>query len=312
MTIVTGTIRQDTTPIAGAHVHIYRRDTGALLGSATTGTADGPADGDIHYDKVLLHLPCSGTFGSTQFIDRSPRGLTATAIGNAAISTSVYPTGALALNGAMGYVSVAPVGIILEPISDDFTIDIKFYALNNNGNKGLLAFNCDYHLGIGQWGDRVACGVSSNGYNWTPFTPDIGMTLFKGSHVITANAWHTYSFERYGNIWTGYLDGVIDCQQVSTSLIFPRPENLNLGAWGTGPVPGFFFNGYLRDLRYTSMARYKGPHSPVVDYPTSKPDYGLGNYQIDCGDYSGEVDRLVLAPDGATLLPDLVDRILLP
>lgn len=310
MNVISGTVYDASNNLAPLIlVRAFRRDTGMLLGETITGASATPMPGDAHWDKVIVLVPCAGESGATTFTDVSPLGHTVFTIGNASISKSNHPDGALHLSRDGGYVTITGRTSSLEPLNNDITIDLRFFASTTSGNQGLLSFYNDYHLGIGLWGNHLAVGVSRTGNSWFPFTPDVGGTAFIGDKSITPSSWHTLSLERYNNLWTLYVDNSIDNQISDSSFVFPRMDNLNIGAWGIGS--GIFYGGDIRDFRYTRHARWRGTHDPeLLAFPHGFPDYGLGKFEIPI-DYSGTVD-LRYYSQATELAPDLINTVVVP
>lgn len=92
---------------------------------------------DPHFGDVILLLDCTGEPGSTTFVDRSSFAHTVTANGNAQVSTTLFPDGALICDGTgdglltQSNTALATVG--LSPTNTSpFTIEIRatFDAIN--------------------------------------------------------------------------------------------------------------------------------------------------------------------------------------
>lgn len=88
---------------ADREIRVYRRDTGALLGK----TRSSGGDGDPHFDKVSLLLPCDGDEGSKLITDSSLGQKPMTVTGAASIAKTVtsFGRGCLKFTGSAGAVS---------------------------------------------------------------------------------------------------------------------------------------------------------------------------------------------------------------
>lgn len=290
MAIVTGYVRdRNGDLLADAPVRLYRRDTGALLGSAVSGDGTEAIDGDADYASVTLLLHCDGTNGSTTFTDSSPSQVTVTAYGNATISTAQSKFGGAsgAFDGTEDYL-LFPHS--LSDYSGDFTVELWFKFRTTNQITGNEWYSSAYLFAAGpnysDAGFDLAIGKTSIWLNHAAFSARI----LSGSWTPDTN-WHHLAVTRAGTAFTMWLDGAQLATGSSsaacathTTMAFARCEP-------TGESTSLF-NGYADDIRITKgVARYTAgftvPDAAFLNCAeiAARP---LGQYSIDTT-YSGKV-----------------------
>ena len=317
MPTISGTVYDDAgAPAAGRIVRAYRRDTGALLGSAVT--SDGQAvPGDEHYNSVSLYLPCDGANGSVTVTDKSSLTKAVATIGSVTISTAQSKFG-----GASALFSGSTATLICasDPAFDlgtgDFTLEAWYFAISApTGYLTVLEvqYPTDKHVtirfGDAGFGNKLQVAVDSSSLA-TVWSCGLTTSSFVG-------AWSHIAFTRQSGVCRLFVNGQI--------------QNLNNGVNpSTYPYASFTDNtsvapnqsvkigtgiaGYLDDIRITKgVARYTANFTP----PTA-PHYDrlpadattVGSYGITTA-YTGEVQRIVLDDDAGTLYNDLIDRVVL-
>lgn len=320
MTIVTGYVRDQAGDLlADATVHLIRRDTGALLGSAVSGDGTEEQVGDSEYDHIALLLHFDDTDGSTTFTDNSPTPKTVTAYGDAKISTTQNKFGgsSLKLDGSGDYL-VCSQHADFNFGGGDFTWEAWIYRAAVTDPTYADAIWCSktnpegFGVGIGPEGKIGFVADASSG-TWALWN-GVDSASNRGSAVVSLNTWTHIAFTRSGDTWRGFVNGTLDQTRTISGTISDTTGGYNIGRWHD--TVNRYLNGYIDDLRITKgVARYTDSFTtPTVAFLDSAtlPATPLGLYSIDTT-YSGEVQRIVCAPDSwDPIANDLIDRIILP
>jgi hypothetical protein len=161
-----------------------------------------------------------------------------TADGTAQLSTAQakFGSASLLLDGTDDFVT-SDENIDLS--SGDFTVDMWIRPTSVTGYKGLWQSGTSSLLNVYLIGDQVQGTVAGS------------TTLFLSSTRISANVWTMISVEREGNVHRLYINGVLE-QSSSTAN---RPDD---GVFAIGKNGFGDFNGYIDELRLSSVARYGG------------------------------------------------------
>ena len=225
------------------------------LGSVTvTADANVSATGNAATGAV-------GTVSVTADANVSPTGVEAvgattvnydgpafTADGNAQLSTAQakFGSASLLLDGTDDFVT-SDDNIDLS--SGDFTVDMWIRPTNVTGYKGLWQSGTSSLLNVYLIGDQVQGTVAGS------------TTLFLSSTRISANVWTMISVEREGSVHRLYINGVLE----ASSSTGNRPDD---GVFAIGKNGFGDFNGYIDELRLSSVARYGGTSftEPTANY----------------------------------------------
>ena len=167
-----------------------------------------------------------------------PNGSAFTADGNAQLSTAQAKFGpsSLLLDGTDDFVT-SDENIDLS--SGDFTVDMWIRPTNVTGYKGLWQSGTSSLLNVYLIGNQVQGTVAGS------------TTLFLSSTRISANVWTMISVERERNVHRLYINGVLE----ASSSTGNRPDD---GVFAVGKNGFGDFNGYIDELRLSSVARYGG------------------------------------------------------
>lgn len=229
-----------------------------------------PTGIDPFFSEVELLLPMDGTNASTTFTDASDNGLTVTANGNAAISTSESKFGgaSAAFDGTGDYLAITHNAAIALG-SDAFTIECWVFPTITPTSAGTI------------YGKRASAGtfagvniviaattlapqliVSFNGSTWG--------ILSTSSVALTENEWNHLAVVRNGSQWNLYVNGVSGISATTSSSVYDDGSNATMGA---APGAAFPFTGYIDDFRITkgtNGARYTAAFTPpTAPHPTS-------------------------------------------
>lgn len=287
----------------GRTVRAYRRDTGALLGSATT-SAGPAATNDPHYALTSLALRFNGTDGSTTVTDESVSPKTVTVNGNAQIDTaqSAFGGSSLLLDGTGDFLSV-PNSSAFDFGSGNVTmgfwarpsgvVAVENIAGKRSGtNFGPFSILMD--------AGRLRVRLSTSGSAW-----NVDVT---GSIVLSTSAFTFCEWCRDGNTIRLFVGGVPDGTAAITGSVVTNSEPAYIGALSTGASG---FAGWLDDFVIT-----KGVARRTTNYSGSLPTQYIpaatvlaaGGYSIDTGSYSGECNVIALDDSGGDVENDLVLR----
>lgn len=307
MAVINGVVYDGAgAPAAGRIVRLYRRDSGALLGSAVT--SDGlPIPGDAHFDEVSLLLHFDGANGSTTFTDSSPSPKTVTVYGNTKISAAQSKFGGSSgyFDGNVDFLSAAD-SVDWDFGGYDFSVETWCLFLSHTTTQTLVG---NYQTANGTIGWALQYRSDTAGLRFgygdaalidVPWTPVDG-------------TWYHIAAAREGNALRVFVNGALLKTVTNSTNISGSTAPLLIGClYYTSNIQ--FFNGHLDDLRITKgVARYAAsftppaaPHYDAAEFPAVP----AGSYGITTA-YTGEVQRIVLDDDAGTLYNDLIDRVVL-
>ena len=219
----------------GVQVNVQPDITGL---AATGGVGDVTVTGIGNVYPTGVSADALTPFGGSAF----------TADGNAQLSTAQakFGSASLLLDGTDDFVT-SDENIDLS--SGDFTVDMWIRPTSVTGYKGLWQSGTSSLLNVYLIGDQVQGTVAGS------------TTLFLSSTRISANVWTMISVEREGNVHRLYINGVLE-QSSSTAN---RPDD---GVFAIGKNGFGDFNGYIDELRLSSVARYGGTSftEPTANY----------------------------------------------
>lgn len=196
------------------------------------------------------------------FTDESVNGLTVTAVGNAAITTSVtkFGSGSLALDGSGSWAEVANASLFNFG-AGDFTLEAWVYPTNPQSacsvfsKRGTGEYELALVLYVYQGSTYLV--VSADGMSWA--------LNDGGTAAVAANQWGHIALVRAGSNFSVYWNGVLSQSFTSDTAIYDSTETLNIG--GGGVVNQDFF-GYIDGVRVTKAALYCSDFTPPTAPPT--------------------------------------------
>jgi hypothetical protein len=226
------------------------------------------------YSGATTLLTCQ----STQFIDNSAIPVTITANGNATpklanpfTDTVTGPTpytaatygGSAYFDGTGDYLTV-PDSALLEPGSNNFTVECWFYMTGANPTNGAVLFSkantSSYGpITVGFTSTGAGSGItalsSATGSTW-------GITLLGTATATTLrSSWNHVAYVRNGNVFTLYLNGAVAA--TTTNAIGALVNNTELVRFGQTNFTATDFPGFISNLRYVvGTAVYTGPFVP--------------------------------------------------
>lgn len=305
MGAVSGTVYDSAgAPAAGRAVRAYRRDTGALLGAYTS--SDGESSSDANFSDVSLLLHGGGSDGSTTFTDSSPDARTlSVAAGSPEIDTAQSKFGGSSILFPGGGARI-------------HTADTLPTRLDVGLHGGTIEFFVRFSSFTGPRSHIIGAWLSSNG--WTIelagntsifFGRDGDGTNSASFSGLAAGVWYHFAFVfrgASGNTIDFWLDGIFKGTTTRDTPSSSTSRRLTVGARSDG---GLALDAWIDELRITSVARYTNGVNfdvPTAAYPDADSVLPEGEYLIDCGAYTGEVQVVCLDDDAGTLENDLILR----
>jgi hypothetical protein len=224
-------------------------------GSYSTASSSITAGGDLYYSSVVLLLHADGSGSS--FVDSSSAARTITAGGGATQSATQFKWGvkSLSLNGTSSRLSAS-----IPAIGNTWTVEAWIYLTS---------------LPSGQDGAYIADFRASNGNNYTlGVLGSTGLLYFygygsdlQGTASISTNAWHHIAYVNDNGSVSLYLDGS-RCG-TTTKNYSQGSATVVIGSRYSQDTE--FINGYIDDLRISTVARYSGSSLtiPTAAFPDS-------------------------------------------
>ena len=198
------------------------------------------ANGDVNGLRAVLLMHIGGSDGGTNFVDFSPAARTLTTNGNAVIDDAQTKFGlnSLKLDGTGDYVSAAD--------SNDFNLNTNFiidcWIRPSTLNSGR-AFS---HASSSTVGYRML--VTSGGVlTFSIHDTSTLLTLSSASSAIVTGAWTHIAIERYGNIWTLYVNGDAVATTTSNPTLPTITATFKVGAGESGNNG---FTGWIDEFRF--------------------------------------------------------------
>jgi len=196
----------------------------------------------------VIGLPLGITASGTAVVE----GLSINAEGNAQVDTAVkkYGTGSVEFDGTGDYLDV-PSGLAIAGSGEDFTIEAWVYFDSLTGGQGIFTDRPPTTSGYSSTNfyveknssNTIFCGFSGGG--------DI-----TGTSSVSASQWYHMAFVRSSGTTSFYLDG----QQTGSTLSYTGA--VDDGSFSMGAVVGQYLNGYMDEIRVSSVARYTADFTP--------------------------------------------------
>jgi hypothetical protein len=289
-------------PQSDRKVRAYRRDTGELLGEATTGNGT-VVTADEYFSNVSLLLNFDGVNNATSTIDLSPTPNTVTFNGNAKLSNVEKKFGetSLYLDGSGDYLTL-PTSDDLNFGVGDFTIEAWIYKTRSNSLESIFACGPNGSNGFGLafyagGGNRI--GIIQGGS---------GTAIIEQPTTFPLNQWVHVAVSRASGSALLFVDGTL-VSTTNTAFVWNSGAyTAYIGRWMDGV--SFEFNGYIDDLRITKAARYTANFTPPsAPYPvTEEAGNLLGRFTIPTN-YTGETYVVALPIESEVTNAKIKDRI---
>ena len=208
--------------------------------------------------------------------------------GDAQLSTAQkkFGTASLLLDGTDDFVT-SDESIDLS--SGDFTVDMWIRPDNVTGYKGLFQSGTSSLLSVYLIGDQVQGTVAGS------------TTLFISDTRVSANVWTMITVEREGNVHRLYINGTLE----ESSSTANRSDN---GTFTVGKNGFGDFDGYIDEVRLSSVARYEGTSftEPTSEFTVDKDTTALLHFNGTNGstDIINATGVSVTITGGAVVSPD--------
>jgi hypothetical protein len=221
----------------------------------------GEFNSDPYFDQISLLLRGDGANGSTSIIDSSLSPKTATAVGNAQISTaqSKFGGASLLFDGSGDALRYA-INEAFGWGTGDFTVEFWLYYLGGNGYVFFWIQGAPVTLPF--------LGYGLNAGTKTPWLWN-GADVLIGNTNVTNNVWQHHAVVRNSGTLTIYLNGIsIGSTTFTSNLASSKPFSL-----GDNGSLLQFTNGYIDDFRITKgVARYTSNFTPpTAPFPNVYP-----------------------------------------
>jgi hypothetical protein len=217
---------------------------------------------DPNFANVELLLHGDGTSGSTTITDNSLNAITVTANGNAQIDTAVKKlgTGSIKFDGTGDYLSIDGTSYSID-LSGDFTIEFFVRHANATGNQKYLDLR---ESGVGDTTNYILIDTNTN---FRLFI-DGSDRLSGGAGGPSADTWYHIAVVRNGTSIKYFLDGTEELDYTQST-----PKDYTLDYSWLIAINGDlrnrnYLNGYLDELRFSSIARYTSNFTvPTAPFP---------------------------------------------
>jgi hypothetical protein len=213
---------------------------------------------------VLLHFDNNST-------DSSSNSISFSTTGSSGYTTSYkkFGTHSKVFDGTSDYLNNThgSDGTIFHRGTGDFTIECWYYATDWTNSRTLIRIDANNDTSqqllfgyMQESGTGFNNYISADGSGWGVLG---GQPEFTGASL---NTWQHLALERHGNNFNFYLDGVKKDTDTSSASL-SNQSYMRIG----GPSHDYF-QGYMDEVRYSTVARYQGsnftPNSQTVTSST--------------------------------------------
>jgi hypothetical protein len=245
----------DVTVASGSKTVIIRSADGESFGYGAVASKD---DGVVESIGGIN----SGTWLCTHldefpFVDSS---LTPFAIINQAVVMSSTQS---KFGGYAGYFSGAETQRLIlsrdiNITASDFTIDFWIYLTNRKTSQMLLYH---YYNSTNFW--RLYLTASSNVLRFeSKINGSTNILVDVDNSYLDLNSWHHIALERYGNLYSVFIDGNLRGSVIAGSNPYYHSTKY-MYAGGNGVLTGYDYTGYMDEIRVSQYAAYEGqPFTP--------------------------------------------------
>ena len=294
-----GVFRDDTdTPVGGRIIRAYRRDTGALIGSAVSSDGNSiPGDANLS-DRVLL-IRGDGT----SIVDECPTPRSISVVGNTSIveDASAFGGRAIRLDGSGDYLTLDAHSSLAFG-TGDFTVEMRLRPLSVSQDMTLFDFRPAYSNG-----GYPSVGLTSAGA--INLYVD-GSERIVGAHGFDTTAYHHVSYCRAGGVGRLFARGLLIGSWTDTTNYAVGTNRPIIGALGYREDLSNA-NMFVQSIRMSRRAEYTAPFTPpasqfYVNAPAAATP--LGSYSI-THSHTGERQFVFLDDAGGTTYNDKIARV---
>ena len=224
------------------------RNDSEYVSSVYTTTSAFTSDSDT---GILLHMDNNSTDSSSNSIGFST-------VGSSGYTTSYkkFGTHSKVFNGSSDRMNNThgSDGTIFHRGTGNFTIECWYYATDWTDGRTIIRIDNGASSNASQ---QLLFGYSQNsGYGFQTYLSNDGSNWINGGSPSATggslNTWEHLALERYGNDFNIYLNGTKK-NTMTTSSALKNESYLRIG----GDTHGYF-QGYIDEVRYSTVARYQG------------------------------------------------------
>ncbi|HSD16771.1 MAG TPA: LamG domain-containing protein [Thermomonas sp.] len=224
---------------------------------------------DPHWANVVLLAHGNGANNGTVFTEE--RGKVLTPTGTVVTSTTSPKFGSAALlfpNGSNAYLST-PSSTDFDFGTGDFVIEFWIRTAHTGSYATLLCREWGGSPYTGGWSFMLNGNAGAPMQIWVAAYSTGGPMLTASGTGYRDGNWHHVAWERVGNVFTLYIDGVADATVTSSISFATVSKAITIGADLT--FGSRYYAGYMDDLRITKgVSRYNGTFTPpTAQFPDS-------------------------------------------
>jgi len=269
---------------------------GLLTLSLTSGSSNTPdaettdvklyiQDDGVDSNTVLL-LHCDGADDGTSFTDSSPSGHTVTAAGNAKTDNgaSVFGTSSAYFDGTGDYLDAAD-STDFDFGTGDFTVEfwVYFTAFATTYQDLIGTANNAAYLGAGKSGWVAIYHNTNNRFRFSYQTNNSWGFENNFDFEASLNRWYHVAYTREGTSMRCFVNGVQINNTITNSTDIVSTEGYCRIGGGYGNTSKLH-NGYLDEIRISTVCRYSGSQFDLPTKQFGRPDLklkdGSGTYTI--------------------------------
>lgn len=259
-----GSITLGSVASGGSRMKGYMADVRLTVGSALYSSNFTPPTEQVSSSGSTLHVTGGKTAhiidktNSAPVLLRNTTGYGAVLTGSSGASSDVtkYAGSSIKIDGANNNYYVLSPKLLT---SQDFTVEAWIYLTYTSGAKYLLG-NLN---SSGTYSSGIECNISPTSMTVNFGTTSGSYTSHSYSTTFNANQWYHIAFEKtVQNYGTGpdrinfYVNGIAN-EGPSIASVQLGELPWVLGAYGEG-AGSSFFQGYVEDVRFSNVSRYKG------------------------------------------------------
>ncbi len=232
---------------------------------------DSIAQADGNDSNTILLIQSDTTNGSTTFTDSSSSSNTITPTGEVQHSTaqSYFGGSSIKFDGTSDYLTMSGTDFAFG--SDEFTIDL-WARVDGSGHQRFVTFNNNqttFQLGT-NWPSGGTIGLWGLG-GWPG--------QYMGTSTVEDSVWRHFAVVRSGDNVRLYVNGALEVDvHISAGYSFAG-DILTLGHM-TGSSDGYWFNGYMDEIRVSDVPRWTAAFTPPTESYTTPPNYGNDDYTV--------------------------------
>ena len=233
--------------------------------------------GNPNWANVKLAFPCRWRMGTVNYGTIQ----SAISLSNASLVEGDfnYSTGRLSFTGSNSAYSYAQIATdnAFNPGSGDMGCRFRFRVnAHSSGDMSVLVMR-RAGSGITGTNEQFLVGVQSSGLISLTYYQNNTTAIFSlasATGLVQLNTDYEVEFNRSGNVWRMYLDGVTVIEHTSATAVQASTVPIRLGGFGAA-WPNRGLNGYIWDFQYmVGSPFHTEPYTPL------KSPFDIGSYVI--------------------------------